>query len=122
MVLSDPEWACPHRAELEAAIKEMGIERLSYIRHLFECEEFATALMTTARGRRATMAETGKLPREQWRNWPLGIVCGARFRGVDEDHWINICLTREGLYLIEPQTGDMWRPIAGEDEIYFLLM
>jgi hypothetical protein len=122
MVLSDPEWCRPDAEEMQAMVREVAVDRMGFVHHLFECEEFALALVTAIRGRRADLAESGKLPREQWRNWPLGIVVGTHFRGQRVDHWINICLTREGLYLIEPQTGETWQPKPTEDKFYFLLM
>jgi hypothetical protein len=121
-VLSDPEWWLPAVETIKEEIKQVAVDRLTYVQHIFECEEFALALMYEIRRRRADLALGGKLPREQWRNFPLGRVVGKRFRGEKVDHWINICLTKEGLYLIEPQTREMWRPVESEDEIYFLDM
>jgi hypothetical protein len=122
MVLSDPEWWLPTIEMIKEEIDQAATDRLTYVQHLFECEEFALALMFTIRRRRADLALAGRLSREQWRNLPLGRVVGNRFRGKKIDHWINICLTQEGLYLIEPQTREMWRPVEVEDEIYFLDM
>jgi hypothetical protein len=122
MVLSDPEWWLPAVASVKEEMDQVAVDRMVYVPQLFECEEFALALMYGVRRRRADLALTGKLPREEWRNFPLGRVVGKRFRGKKVDHWINICLTKEGLYLIEPQTREMWRPVESEDEIYFLDM
>ena len=122
MVLSDREWWLPEVENVEAMVHEVAVDRMSFIPPLFECEEFSLALVAAIRGRRADLYRAGKLQPERVRNWPLGVVCGTRFQGEDVDHWINVCVTRQGVWLIEPQTGLMWQPEKGEDEIFFLLM
>ena len=123
VVLSDSEWLLPDIEELRDMVKEVAIDRMSFIPPLFECEEFTMMLVTAVRARRADLATSGKLPREQWRNWPLGAVAGKLFRGVATNHWIGVCVTKQGLYLVEAQTGEDWKPVSGEDDKnYFLWM
>lgn len=126
MVLSDEEWWLPEIDEVRLAINEVAVDRLTYMVNLFECEEFALSLVVAIRGHRADLAVRNDLPAKnqliQLRNWPLGIVVGKRFRGEDTNHWINFILTKQGQYLIEPQTGEMWQPMPSNDDIYFLFM
>jgi hypothetical protein len=122
LVLSDTDWLLPEKDEVQNTIREVAVDRMPFVNRLFECEEFALMLVARVREHRAKLAMAGDLPKTQWRNWPLGCVGGTRFKGETVDHWINICLTKQGLFLIEPQTNEMWVPTESGDKIIFLFM
>lgn len=120
LVLSDPEWWLPSAADLWSFLAAQP--DLPFVPHLYECEE--QSLDTMAAQRRLHVKDylrsTGHT--KQRLNWPLGIVCGTRFAGIDVDHWQNICVTRSGVRLVERQTKRIWPPDPAQDQIYFLLM
>lgn len=118
IVLSDPAWAVPRMAQLQNWLQLSEAKKPPYIEHLFECEEFALKLVADQREQAA--AELSKLGIRY--NWPLGIVFGTRFGGQKMDHWKNICLTDEGLVLIEPQTNAIAMPTLATDRVDFLIM
>jgi hypothetical protein len=120
VVLSDSEWWLPSVADVRSLLARLP--RLDYIERLYECEEFALELVASQRRAHAADCQLGAVPAGERFNWPLGIVCGTRFRGHDMDHWQNLCLTADGIILIEPQTGQIWPPQPDMDQIYFLLM
>ncbi|MDA8139530.1 MAG: hypothetical protein M0036_12845 [Desulfobacteraceae bacterium] len=122
IVLSDPDYIRPTMEELSQTLNALEVQRMPYIPLLFECEEFALGLMYEVRKQHAQEAIAGRIAADRLLNWPLGICAGTRFRGRDLDHWANVCLTTDGVRLIEPQNNTVWAPDAQNDQIYFLLM
>ena len=124
IVLSDPEWWAPETADVAAFL--VSEPDLPFVPHLYECEEQSLDLVAAQRRLHvedylhAQHFSTGRA--KQHLNWPLGIVCGTRFAGVDMDHWQNIIVTRSGVRLVERQSKRIWAPDPAQDQIYFLLM
>jgi len=117
-VLSDPEWWAPETADVAAFL--VTEPDLPFVPHLYECEEQSLDLVAAQRRLHADDYLAGRSkPRL---NWPLGIVCGTRFAGVEMDHWQNIIVTRSGVRLVERQSKRIWAPDPAQDQIYFLLM
>lgn len=50
----------------------------------------------------------------------IGEVMGMQFRGEELDHDINISVTDQGIYLIEPQTDEIWKADKTEDVPFFV--
>ncbi len=124
VVLSDQLWFPPSKPALIDFLKESWPHvKPPYIPSVSECEEFSISLVAYQRKLHAVLVADGVIPITDRYNWPIGIVCGTRFRGRDIDHWQNICLTHDaGIMMIEPQTQEIWSPEPDQDEIYFLLM
>ena len=122
ILLSDPAWWDPDVAEVQEFLQTSGIEKLPYIEGIHECEEFSLQLVAELRRRRAEKAVAGMIPKNELLNWPFGFVFGTRFAGRDLDHWMGITHTRQGLWLIEPQTDAIWTPSRDRDQVLFLFM
>ncbi|KJS31639.1 MAG: hypothetical protein VR64_10610 [Desulfatitalea sp. BRH_c12] len=121
ILLSDPAWLLPTQDQLQAELDACTRHPL-YYENLYACEEHAVDLMMSVRRGRAEMAQRGEIPTSQWLNRPLGFVAGTRFNGRDMNHFANVCRTRAGWLMIEPQTHAIWTPRASADHIYFLFM
>ncbi|KJS29550.1 MAG: hypothetical protein VR64_20580 [Desulfatitalea sp. BRH_c12] len=124
IVLSDPAWLPTDKAQLQAELDACPRRPRGpiFIENLWACEENAIDLVLTVRKRRAEAAQRGEIPTSQWFNRPLGFVAGTRFNGRDMNHFANICRTRAGWLMIEPQTHAIWTPRSDTDDIYFLFM
>jgi hypothetical protein len=113
IILSDPQWQAPTQGEVLAALDAYAPRRRHYRQGVYECEEFAIDFMAFCRRINAQNAD---------HNWPLGVVCGTRFKSEYMDHWANVCVSDDGLWLIEPQTGGVWAAKPVQDQVYFAMM
>lgn len=81
---------------------------------IFECEEFALNFMIEQR--KSDNSCNGL-------NMAIGAVFGLKFKGVDLKHWCNIAFTSDdGILLIEPQNGFIWKPEKRNDDVRIIII
>jgi hypothetical protein len=117
IVLTDPAWIAPALNDFKTYFTGLGSP--AYIEQVWECEEIALDAMLR---HRAQQIKTYSGEPSEPCNWAMGFVGGTRFNGVNMNHFCNICITESGVYLADQQSGNVWTPDRGSDEIYFLFM
>ena len=107
----------PSHQEMVDAIEKSTVNRAKFLDDINDCDDFALQLNADIKRLRAFDAEAGKVPNDQWCPWAFGEVFGTMFKGWPGAHSANICVCREGIYLIEPQTDDIWPADGPPDDI-----
>jgi len=120
--ITDKKFIAPTLKEVETAIKLHEITFLKNIDNICECEDFADQLAARIHWQRIQEAQNNTLPKNELYSWAFGIAFGTKFYGWPDDHYLNICYTKKGFYLIEPQTNDFWKPNNTDDHIVIVKM
>ena len=100
---------------LAQLLNETQADRLPYIKKKGECEEFSLILHSAIK-QKNIFDDKSKL------TWAFGECIGRKFVGFKGVHSANVCLTKEGVYLIEPQTDAYWKADPVSDDIFFIKM
>ena len=122
IVLSDPQWKVPQITDVAKFLINAKTPERQFVPNLFACEEYAVSLLAEVRQHHVQQALVEGWPEKEQRNWPLGIVFGSMFQGQPREHWLNVCVCHEGVYIIEPQTAEYWLATPANDNILFLFM
>ena len=101
--------------KLDALLEKDKTDSLQYKKKKGECEEFS--LFLHAKVKMANMFDDNSKY-----SWAFGEVIGRKFLGFEQVHSANICLTKSGIYLIEPQTDAYWQADPDEDDVFFVKM
>ena len=112
----DTEYVIPSIADVQASIESSGINKLRFNGELMDCDDYALQLHAWIKMDRILHA-----PQEEF-HWAFGEAFGNMFRRVEEIHTLNICVAIEGVYLIEPQTYDIWKADPKEDNVFTIKM
>jgi hypothetical protein len=107
----------PTLEQLRWAIAVSKVDRAKFLDDINDCDDFALQLNADIKRMRAYDGEAGKIPKDQWHPWAFGEVFGTKFNGWSNAHSANICMCREGIYLIEPQTDEIWEAEPPDDII-----
>lgn len=102
---------------LREVVQACSIAHMEFAGTVWDCDNFALQLHATVQKYQYNQMKKGaasKIP------WAFGECLGTMFRGREEDHAINICITDEGIYLIEPQTNEIWKANKREDNPFFV--
>lgn len=118
--LVDPAYWLPTPDELAEGLARTITHRQTYLPDIADCDDFALQLHAEISRMRAWSAKHREIPREEWLPWAFGQCLGVRFHGRNMNHAINICLTTDGLRLIEPQNNNIWIPTPEDDMPYFV--
>lgn len=112
----------PSLEKVKNVLSETKVERQTFLPDINDCDSFSLQLHADVKRLRAIDAEMGRIPRDQWMPWAFGEAFGIRFRGIQEKHSLNICYTKSGIYLIEPQTDHLWQPNPNDDIVLLIWM
>ena len=111
----DKEFIIPTLAEVQAVIESTHVERLKFMDAINDCDDFALQLHAAVNLHRAEQARKMEIPSDQHVPWAFGEAFGIMFQGERYQHSCNVAAVEEGVFLIEPQTDEMW--LAGEGDI-----
>jgi len=106
--LTDREYILPQLSQVKQYLEQSKVIKMKFIDDIQDCDDFALQLHAECKRIRGTMVELGQIPREEWKPWSVGECFGIKFKGVKKSHNLNIAACEEGVYLIEPQTKDIW--------------
>jgi hypothetical protein len=105
----------PTTAELEAALVESKVHDIRFDGELADCDYYSLQLNARLKAARAALSD--QLPMDERYPWAFGECSGNLINRLEVQHTLNICLTQEGLVLVEPQTYDIWTPTPATDSI-----
>jgi len=81
---------------------------------VFDCDDFSVVATAFARIY-VRYVLNGGLP------WAFGRAMGNEFRGMPILHSLNICLTQEGIYLLDyGDRGRLWEAKSENDSVFFV--
>jgi hypothetical protein len=111
--LFDRRYICPTHDELIKVIDKVWTRQKSR-GELVDCDEQALFLHSDVKKH---LAKT-----DTDYTWAFGEVALTMSNGWPGPHSQNICVTKEGIYLIEPQTKEIWKAHKRDDEPYWVRM
>jgi hypothetical protein len=115
--LTDREYIAPKLQEVMEAVERCSVASLKTIDNISECEDFAEILAARIKEERIEKAQADLLPKEELLNWAFGFAFGDKFNAWQDYHYLNIFRVEEGLYLLEPQTHNYWKPTSADDNV-----
>lgn len=121
--LRDPAYFTPTHEELLLLLDQTITKDRPLVTHIADCDDFALQLHAEVSRLRYDYIREHLPPKEQRLPWPFGEASGLRFRGRDINHTINICLTTDGIYLIDATNQNLcWKAESGQDELFFIII
>ena len=115
--LTDREYILPTLAEFKKYLEKSKVIKMDFIDNLQDCDDFALQLHAECKRVRGVLAELGQIPSSEWAPWAVGECFGIKFNNVKGSHNLNIAVCEEGIYLIEPQTKEIWPINLNKDTI-----
>ena len=109
----DPVYETVNTETVDTLLSDSSVERNSYIDMKSECEEFALFLMCDSK-------KANILDNSAKHSWAFGTARARKNRGMEFYHKLNIFLTDNKIYLVEPQTDEYWEADPDNDDIYFV--
>ena len=110
----DKSFITPTLDEVKDLVASTKVNTLTFIDAINDCDDFALQLHAAVNLHRANAARDMLIPSDEHLPWAFGEAFGLQFMGESYQHSLNICLTTEGIYLIEPQTDEIWLASAGD--------
>jgi hypothetical protein len=117
---TDKKFILPTFNELKKIVKETEVVKIQNLSQSDSCDDISIILWGKVKEIRNKMKQEGQISDEL--SWPLGICFGTVFNGWPSPHWQNLCFTTDGIYMLEGQTGDFWRPSFPDDSVFFVLI
>lgn len=118
--LTDTQYAKIDSKTALEFLKKVQLKDRAYIPNLFECEEFSLVALAKLREYRALLFDEGDIKNAL--NLPIGMCSGTMFKGVKFNHTLIVCACSDGVFLFEPQSGEMWLAQQGKDKFFFIWM
>ena len=110
----DREFWIPTLDEVKEVIELTHIERLKFMDAINDCDDFALQLHAAVNLHRAEQARKMEIPSDQHIPWSFGEVFGIMFQGDQYQHTCCVAVTQQGIYLVEPQTDEVWAASVGD--------
>lgn len=116
--LHDPIYDLPDYGEIKKLISRWSIEklgRLGYTEYKGDCDKFALIC-------HAFIAEERMLSEKGEYAFAFGQAKVKKAQGIEGIHAINIFLTEDDIYLIEPQLPEIWVADSKQDDAFLITM
>jgi hypothetical protein len=98
---------------VDSLLKQSDVQERVFITNKNECEEFALFLL-------CDFKRFNILSRYTTHSWAFGVARARKHKGLEFAHKLNIFLTDDKIYLVEPQTDEYWEADPDNDDIYFV--
>lgn len=106
--LRDEEYDLPSMTAVQFFIKMDTTNEYRFIERDFDCDDFALQLHAAVK---------------RQHHWAFGEAFGDRIKGEKVLHNLNLFVAdNEHVYLVEPQTDEIWKAVKGEDNILIVGM
>ena len=101
--LTDRMYYLPTYEEVRKVVANQNTKKYKWKTNVLECEEFSLFLHSDLK------KETSNNELYKY-TWAFGEAIGLNFdNGEKGPHKLNICITDNNIYLIEPQTFQIWK-------------
>jgi len=98
-------------ADVKEVVKDTHVEAFEYIKGVRDCDDFAAMLAHEIR-----VAQH----RDNAQPWPFFEAWVTKLNGKETNHAVDLALTMQGLYFIEPQRDTFRRASGTDDHPYFI--
>lgn len=106
--LRDKEYELPLLSDVEEFVKDSKVDEYHFIGEDFDCDDFALQLHAEVKRKH---------------HWAFGEAFGDKINGIPILHNLNIFISSNGnVYLLEPQTDEIWKAVKGQDNILIIGM
>jgi len=119
---TDSKFLVPSEAEVRDLIIDRSAASIKVLDDIAECDDISVILWGRIKEARALQAADNLIAAEDQLSWPLGICFGLSFHGWSGSHWQNICFTKQGILMIEPQLNNFWFASYPDDDVRFALI
>ena len=111
----------PELNDLEESIERNSVKDLIYHKNICECEEFSLFLTAAIKIERARYVKF--IPKDERYSWAVGEAIGYRtgLMGM-KVHQMCICMTQDGIKIIEPQSDKIEESDSDKFDIFFVKM
>jgi len=116
--LTDKRYYCPTLKRVEEAVKKCGVIQRIPKDEAFDCDDFA--LVANALVRLYFIDHEWNKDGKRWYPIAFGEAIGTKWNGWEDVHSANICICEEGVMLIEPQHGTIWKANSKNDNLFFI--
>ena len=89
-----------------------------FIPELFDCDDYSLGLHFHVRAYRAQEYKAGKVKDDEVYPYAFGQIWGSEMMGVRSPHAVNVFVCNEGVYLIEPQNGNILKADPRRDKAW----
>ena len=97
-------------------IAEISYNDMYNVGDVFDCDDFSVVAAALSKIY-VKHNFKGTLP------WSFGVTMGNEFRGMPILHSLNICLTTEGIYLLDyGDRGRLWKAAPENDSVFFVFI
>ncbi len=114
---TDPNYEVVPVKKLKEILNKCSVSGLTFMGDVWDCDNFALQLHAKVQKHQYDEVLFGTASKTPW---AFGECLGTRFRGDEINHAINISITDNGVYLIEPQTNEIWKADKTSDKPYFI--
>jgi len=119
--LTDPFYLLPELKDLEISVKKNSVKDIQYYKNISECEEFS--LFLHAKIKMERVQNVKDIPDHEKYTWAFGEVIGYKYGLMGKNiHQMNICFTKEGIKIIEPQSNKIENIDINKFDIFFVKM
>lgn len=105
-------------AEMEKDIRKFPYWMYKWIAELFDCDDYALCLHAHMRVQRLKKYISGGVASGQVFPSAFGQAWGAKMMGVESPHAINVMICIEGIFVIEPQSGNIMKADPERDKAW----
>ena len=105
--------------ELREVIKECSVKGMKFLSDVWDCDNSALRLHSNVQKYQYDLLQLTTMIKKHY-SWAFGEAMGIKFRGEKVNHAVNICVTDKGIFLIEPQSNQIWKAKRNLDVVYFV--
>ncbi|RLB60801.1 MAG: hypothetical protein DRH08_14865 [Deltaproteobacteria bacterium] len=116
--LTDRDYYCPPVKLIKEAIEKCGVVNKLPKGEAFDCDDFA--LVANALVRLYFIDKEWNKDGNNWYPIAFGEAIGTKWNAWEDVHSANICMCEEGIMLIEPQHGTIWKANPADDNLFFI--
>jgi hypothetical protein len=113
--LTDPAYLPTPRMDDILSLWEGELRKYSFKKNITECEEFALFC-------HAFIKQHQIFNYNDKHNWAYGECITKKLLGFENVHSCNLYLTKNNIYMVEPQTGAYWEANPELDTVIFVKM
>jgi hypothetical protein len=117
----DKKFYVPKLEEIENHFNRSKVHTMKFVKELNDCDDYAIQFKAEVQRFRYFAYMEGLIRQEDAYPYPLSVVFGNRFRGMNMPHATGMCLTEKGIRGIDltPTIHRIWTPKADGDNPIF---
>lgn len=115
--LTEPEYEIITVPKFKDIVTICSVAHLEYIPGIWDCDNYALQFHAKVQKYQYDEFKKGNASKV---SWAIGECMGTKFIGQIMKHDINIALTDDGFYFVDPQTDEIWKGHEEGDAPFFV--